>query len=100
MAYLLGGIGAGILIMFGFNYWAVLRHKRKNKIPSLTKYVAFSLTMVIVYTITAIVYQWVKDQELSGTLTTCFFNTFGGEVIFCAILKIFKICKGGNGNEP
>lgn len=65
----------------------------------LTKYVIFSLGMVILYTIIAIIYQFVSGQELSSTLTTCFFSCFGGEVLCCCLLKIFKIKKGDSYGE-
>lgn len=88
MTYYLGGIGTGILIMIGIQWWNIGRHKR---IRSLTKYVVFSIAAVLVFTGISIFYQWSTGQELSSTLTTCFMSTFGGEVLFCALLKIFKI---------
>lgn len=69
---------------------------------SLTKFIIFSFAVLIIYSITASVIFIVTGQEMS-TLTTCFFSTFGGEVLACAIIKIFKL-KGdrrdGEINEP
>lgn len=94
MAYYIGGIGTGILIMLGIMWWNIGRHKR---IRSLTKYVVFSIAAVLVFTGISIFYQWSTGQELSSTLTTCFMSTFGGEVLFCALLKIFKIKEENKG---
>lgn len=65
-----------------------------KKIPSLTLYVVFSIVILLIYT--------VAEQTLTSftgitrdTLTTCFFSVFGGEILCCALIKIFKL-KGGN----
>lgn len=65
--------------------------KKKFKLfnHSLDAYVCFSLAALIVYTI-AEHFSTVQHD----TLTTCFFLAFGGENLFCAIMKIFKIQKG------
>lgn len=57
---------------------------------SLTKFIIFSFAVLIVYTIAASIIFIFTGQEMS-TLTTCFFSTFGGEVLACAIIKIFKL---------
>lgn len=95
IAYFLGGFGAGIIIGIAFMWWTNIRHRRT---PSLTKYVVFSLVMIILYTIVAIVYQWVKGQELSPTLTTCYYACFAGEILSSSLIKIFKL-KEENKNE-
>ena len=70
---------------------------RPMKYPSLTLYVVFSIAVLIIYTIT--------EQVLSSltgishdTLTTCFYACFGGEILCCALIKIFKLKEGNNGN--
>lgn len=68
--------------------------KIKNKvigIKDLTKYVVFSIVVLLIYSITAIVFQAVTGNELSSTLTTCLFGCFGGEILACALIKIFKL---------
>lgn len=67
--------------------------KRSNEdrpMRSLTMYVVFSILVILVYT--------VVEQILSATtgvthdtLTTCFFACFGGEVLMCGLIKIFKL---------
>ena len=57
---------------------------------SLTKFIIFSFAVLIIYSITAIIVFGITGQEMP-TLTTCFFSTFGGEILTCAIIKIFKL---------
>ena len=92
--YFLGGLGAGILLMVGVWGWKVGRHKR---IPSLTKYVMFSIGVLLVYTMCEFTFAITADTA-HDTLTTCFFGCFGGEILACALIKIFKL-RGENENE-
>ncbi len=86
----LASIGIGAILSWFAITISSARHRRR-KIPSLTKYVVFSLSMVILYTITAITYQCIFEQELSSTLTTCFMACFGGEILSAALVKIYKL---------
>ena len=56
----------------------------------LGTFVTISLSLVIIYTIAEMIV-----SSLSGvthdTLTTCFFAVFGGEVVSCALIKIYKL---------
>lgn len=61
-----------------------------KKHKSLTKFVVFSFVILIIYTIAASIIFCFTGTEMT-TLTTCFFSTFGGEVLACAIIKIFKL---------
>lgn len=63
---------------------------------SLTKFVIFSFVILITYSIAASVIFCITGQEMV-TLTTCFFSTFGGEVLACAIIKIFKLRRNSDG---
>ena len=58
---------------------------------TLLKLILMSFVMVIAYTVIAIIFQVLCHEELSSTLTTCFFAVFGGEVLSCALIKIFKL---------
>lgn len=94
---ILASIGIG-----GIIGWLVVKMsygRRRKKIPSLTKFVVFSLAMVIIYTITAIVYQWISGQEISSTLTTCYFACFAGEVLSASLIKIFKLKEENNADS-
>lgn len=90
---ILASIGLG-----GILGWLVVKLSsgKRRKMRSLTKFVVFSLVMIILYTITAIVYQWVSGKELSSTLTTCYFACFSGEVLSASLIKIFKLKEENN----
>lgn len=66
----------------------------KKKMSALDKYVIFSLSALIIFTIVAIVTQFVTNEELSSTLITCFFASFGGELLMLAMIKRLKLQKG------
>lgn len=76
-----------------------LRQLERKKMSALDKYVIFSLANLVVFTIIAIVYQWTSDDELSGTLITCFFSAFGGELLLLAMIKRLKLKKGDDGDD-
>lgn len=58
--------------------------------PSLTKFVIFSITMLLIFTAVVLAYSWM-GMEIPETLITCFYGVFGGEILMCALIKIFKI---------
>ena len=63
--------------------------KRKRQLHSLDKYVIFSISVLLIYTIVAL---WASFRGVSNdTLTTCVFATWGGEILSCALIKIFKL---------
>ena len=62
---------------------------------SLTKYVIFSIALLIVYMIVEFIFATITGQS-HDTLTTCVFACFGGEILSCALIKIFKLKEGGN----
>ena len=63
---------------------------------SLTLYVAFSIAVLIIYTIVEQILASVTGIN-HDTLTTCIFAAFGGEILSCALIKIFKLKGGDNG---
>ena len=67
---------------------------KKKKLSALDKYVIFSLSALIIFTVVAIVTQIVTNEELSSTLITCFFASFGGELLMLAMIKRLKLQKG------
>lgn len=70
--------------------------KRGKGRNALGKYVTFSLVCLLIYTIATLIIFMVTGAEPS-TLTTCFFGVFGGEVVTCGLIKIFKL-KGDKDN--
>lgn len=70
---------------------------KTTKTDKLAMFVGFSLAIVIVYTIVEMIISS-NTGITHDTLTTCFFAVFGGEVISCALIKIFKL-KGTDAND-
>lgn len=64
---------------------------------SLTLYVVFSIMVIIIYTVVEQVLSTITGVQ-HDTLTTCFYACFGGEILACALIKIFKL-KGGDSNR-
>ena len=75
------------------------RLQKQKKLSDLDKYVIFSLSALIIFTIIAIIVQVALQQELSPTLTTCFFAAFGGELLSLAMIKRLKLKKGDRDEE-
>ena len=71
----------------------------KKKMKALDKYVLFSLSAIIIFTIVAVVVQIFTEQELSSTLITCFFSCFGGELLMLAMIKKLKLKEGKKNDE-
>ena len=71
------------------------RLKRIKKLSALDKYVIFSFICLIIFTITEIILQAVTGTS-QDTLITCFFGTFGGELLLCAMIKRLKLKKEGS----
>ena len=72
--------------------------KPSNKISALDKYVIFSISILLVFCIAEFVISSITGQT-HDTLTTCFFACFGGEILSCALIKIFKLKEGEHGTE-
>jgi archaellum biogenesis protein FlaJ (TadC family) len=72
---------------------------KKKKMKDLDKYVLFSLSAIIIFTIVAVVVQIFTEQELSSTLITCFFSCFGGELLMLAMIKKLKLKEGKKNDE-
>lgn len=53
--------------------------------------VALSVTLILIYTVTAFVLQFVCGVEVSPTLTTCFYTFFAVEMLSLAGVKARKV---------
>lgn len=51
---------------------------------------AFSITSLVIYTVISQLIAVNRGMTLD-TLTTCFFGFFGGEIVTCGLIKIFKL---------
>ena len=67
-----------------------MQRKKKRKLKDLDKYVIFSISVLILYTIVSQIIQLITGYT-NDTLTTCVFGFFGGEIVTCALIKIFKL---------
>ena len=70
---------------------------RKRSKHSLTLYVVFSIAMILLFTIAEFVVSSCNGTT-HDTLTTCFYGVFGGEILCCALIKIFKLRSGSYDN--
>lgn len=61
-----------------------------KKIPSLTKFIVFSFAIILIYTVVELILS-TKTGRSHDTLTTCLYACFGGEVLACALIKVFKL---------
>lgn len=66
----------------------------KKRLSALDKYVIFSFTNIIIFTIISLVYQFITREEVSSTLIVSFFGVFGGELLLLAMIKRLKLKKG------
>ncbi len=64
--------------------------RRKKKMKALDKYVIFSITMLVLFTVAQLVVICKTGVEASA-LTACFFSVFGGEILTCGLIKVFKL---------
>ena len=72
-----------------------MRRFVKIKKKSLTLYVVFSIIVLLAFTVVEMVVSTVTGIS-HDTLTTCFYSCFGGEILCCALIKIFKLKEGNN----
>lgn len=64
--------------------------RKRSVTRSLTRYVVFSIAMLIIYTTICLVFLWL-EKPLDSDLTTGFFGFFGGEIVMCGLIKLFKL---------
>lgn len=72
---------------------------KQSKLNTLDIYVIFSITMLLIYTVVTQLLTY-KTGITNDTLTTCFFGFFGGEIVTCALIKIFKLRGQNKGGTP
>lgn len=72
--------------------------KRFGTIKDLTKYVIFSISFVILYTIIEFIVSTITGIH-HEVLTGCVYGFFGGELVLTAFIKIFKLNKEVKNND-
>lgn len=69
---------------------------KSEKMPldkiGLAAYIVFSIAVIIAFTVIAMVLDY-NGVEISDTLITCVYAFFGGEIVTCGLVKIFKLKK-------
>ena len=66
-----------------------------KKLHGLDKYVIFSISVVLIYTVAEFIATCTFGFE-QQQLTICVYGFFAGEVTICGLLRIFKL----RSNEP
>ena len=66
----------------------------KRRLKALDKYVIFSISMTVLYTVAEFITSTITGVEKT-TLTACVYAFFAGEIVTAGLIKIFKI-RGGD----
>lgn len=64
----------------------------KVKLAKLTKFIIFSIVIIIVYSVVEFIFS-ITTGISHDTLTTCVYAFFGTELVSCALIKVFNILK-------
>lgn len=67
-----------------------MNRKTKKRLNTLDKYIIFSLTVLLIYTIAHTVIFALTGTE-ARVLDGLFYATFGLEILYCFLLKRFKL---------
>lgn len=68
----------------------VEKRRSKKHLATLDKYVIFSITTTLVYTIAEFVTSTITGIS-HDTLSTCVYGFFAGEIVVAGLIKIFKL---------
>lgn len=66
------------------------RLQKKRMLPDLDKYLIFSFSVLILYTLAEFICSTITGIT-HDTLTTCLYAAFGGETLLCALIKKYKL---------
>lgn len=72
--------------------------KHKKKLAGLDKYIIFSFTVLIIYSICEFVFSTITEVS-HDTLTVALYGAFGGELLLCAVIKKYKLKRGDSYGE-
>lgn len=64
--------------------------RRRSVTRSLTRYVVFSISTLVIYTIISLIFIWL-EKPLDPDLTQGVFGFFGGEIVVCGLIKLLKL---------
>lgn len=68
--------------------------KQNKKMSTLDKYLILCFTVILIYTVVGIVFQWITGVELSTSLTVGVYGFWGGEITLLAMIKRLKLKRG------
>lgn len=74
-----------------------MKKEKKQKLNGLDIYVIFSLSVLLIFTVAEFITSTITGME-KPSLITAVFSVWGGEILSCALIKIFKL-KEENSNE-
>lgn len=63
---------------------------KKKKLSGLDKYIIFSFTCILIYTIAEHILI-IKTGQTLDVLSSLFYGVFGGEILLCALIKKLKL---------
>lgn len=66
------------------------RLKPHKKLSGLDKYVIFSFTVLLTYTVIEFIVSTITGMP-HDTLTVALYGAFGGELLLCAVIKKYKL---------
>lgn len=66
------------------------RLQKNKKLSGLDKYVIFSFTVLLTYTVIEFVVSTLTGIS-HDTLSTVLYGAFGGELLLCAVIKKYKL---------
>lgn len=75
-----------------YGFW----HNLIKDMKTSNKLLFVSVFAIVAFTIFSLFMQYTIGVEVSGTLTTCWFSFFGGEIVLLAGIKVSKVIKGSD----
>lgn len=67
-----------------------MKKRRVKKLNTLDKYIVVSIVIIIIYTIAHTIIFAITGNE-AKILDTLFYTTFGLEILYCFLIKRFKL---------
>lgn len=95
---ILASTGAGAILGWLVMYLSTIRPRKHKKMPSLSKYMIFSIGFVVVYTVAEFIVSTITRVS-HDVLTGCVYSFFGGEIVTCGLIKIFKLKEEGKNED-
>ena len=72
-----------------------MEKEKKKKLNGLDIYVIFSLSVLLIFTVAEFITSTITGMEKTS-LIAAVFSCFGGEILSCCLIKIFKLKEESN----